>query len=108
MSKILVIAWRDFLATVSTKGFIIAIMVPLLSYAAIITVFPRLMNNRVPVYSGGLVVIDPTSQVAGRTAISGAAGNGRTAGGVVQSRGGIMPMGGFAHQVLAPPWRSGR
>ena len=64
MSKILVIAWRDFLATVSTKGFIIAIMVPLLSYAAIITVFPRLMNNRVPVISGGLVVIDPTSQVA--------------------------------------------
>ena len=29
MRKILLIARRDFLATVSTKGFIIAIMVPL-------------------------------------------------------------------------------
>ena len=63
MSKILLIAWRDFMATVSTKGFIIAIMVPPLIYTAIIMVFPRLMNNRVPVVTGGLVVIDPTGQV---------------------------------------------
>ena len=63
MSKIFLIARRDFLATVSTKGFIIAIMVPPLIYTAIITVFPRLMNNRVPAVSGGLVVIDHTGQV---------------------------------------------
>ena len=63
MSKIFLIARRDFLATVSTKGFIIAIMVPPLIYTAIITVFPRLMSNRVPAVSGGLVVIDRTGQV---------------------------------------------
>ena len=63
MSKIFLIARRDFLATVSTKGFIIAIMVPPLIYTAIIMVFPRLMNNRVPAVSGGLVVIDQAGQV---------------------------------------------
>ena len=63
MSKIFLIARRDFLATVSTKGFIIAIMVPPLIYTAIITVFPRLMSNRVPAVSGGLVVIDQAGQV---------------------------------------------
>ena len=63
MKKILLIAKRDFLATVSTKGFIIAIMVPPVIYAAIITVFPRLMNNRVPSVAGRLVVIDETGDV---------------------------------------------
>jgi hypothetical protein len=38
-------------------------MVPPLIYTAIIMVFPRLMNNRVPVVTGELVVIDPTGQV---------------------------------------------
>lgn len=64
MRKILLIATRDFLATVSTKGFIIAILMPPLVYAAIIVVFPRLMNNRVPAVTGSLAVIDQTGQVA--------------------------------------------
>lgn len=63
MKKILLIAKRDFLATVSTKGFIIAIMVPPVIYASIIMVFPRLMNNRVPSVAGRLVVIDETGEV---------------------------------------------
>jgi ABC-2 type transport system permease protein len=64
MSKILLIAKRDFLATVSTKGFIIAIMVPPIAYAAILMVFPRMMNNRVPAITGTVTVIDQTGQVA--------------------------------------------
>ena len=52
MRKILLVAKRDFLATVSTKGFIIAIMVPPLIWAAIILAFPRMMNNRVPAVTG--------------------------------------------------------
>ena len=66
MRKIFLIATRDFLATVSTKGFIIAIMVPPLIYAAIIMVFPRLMNNRVPAVTGSITVIDQTGQIAPR------------------------------------------
>jgi ABC-2 type transport system permease protein len=64
MKKIFLIAQRDFLATVSTKGFIIAIMVPPLIYAAVIMLFPRLMSNRVPAVTGTIAVIDESGQVA--------------------------------------------
>ena len=63
MRKILLVAKRDFLATVSTKGFIIAIMVPPLIWGAIILAFPRMMNNRVPAVTGSVAVIDQTGQV---------------------------------------------
>ena len=63
MRKILLVAKRDFLATVSTKGFIIAIMVPVVTFAAIILAFPRMMNNRVPAITGTVAVIDRTGQV---------------------------------------------
>jgi len=64
VKKILLIARRDFLATVTTKGFIIAIAMPPLLYAALLGFFPRLMNNRVPAVNGRLAVIDDTGQVA--------------------------------------------
>jgi ABC-2 type transport system permease protein len=64
MRKILLVAKRDFLATVSTKGFIITIMVPPLIAMAVMLVFPRFMNSRVPVITGRLAVIDQTGQVA--------------------------------------------
>ena len=64
MRKILLVARRDFLATVSTKGFIIAIMMPPVIYGAIILAFPRMMNNRVPAVTGTVVVIDQSGQVA--------------------------------------------
>jgi ABC-2 type transport system permease protein len=64
MRKILIVAKRDFMATVSTKGFIITMLVPPLMWAGVIILFPRLMNNRVPAVSGTVAVIDPTGQVA--------------------------------------------
>lgn len=64
MRKIWIVATRDFLATVSTKGFIITMMVPPLMWASLILVLPRLMNNRVPAVSGTVVVIDQTGEVA--------------------------------------------
>jgi ABC-type Na+ efflux pump permease subunit len=93
MRKIFLIATRDFLATVSTKGFIIAIMVPPLIYAAIIMVFPRLMNNRVPAVTGTVAVIDHTGQVG------------------LQSRDGIEPDGWrgcrkWRHDSACGPWRA--
>jgi ABC-2 type transport system permease protein len=65
MKKIFLVARRDFLATVSTKGFMIAVLLPPAMYALIAIVFPRLMNNRMPAVSGEIVVIDQTGQVAG-------------------------------------------
>jgi ABC-2 type transport system permease protein len=64
MKKIFLVARRDFLATVSTKGFMIAVLLPPAMYALIAVVFPRLMNNRMPVVSGQIAVIDQTGQVA--------------------------------------------
>jgi ABC-2 type transport system permease protein len=61
--KILLIAKRDFLAAVTTKGFIIAIMVPPLVYGTVILAFPRMMNNRVPAVAGRVVVVDQAGQV---------------------------------------------
>ena len=63
MRKILLVAKRDFLATVTTKGFIIAIMVPVVTFAAIILAFPRMMNNRVPTVTGKVAVIDQTGHI---------------------------------------------
>ena len=63
MRKILLVATRDFLATVNTKGFIIAMMLPPLIYAALVLAFPRLMNDRVPAVTGKVAVIDQTGQV---------------------------------------------
>ena len=64
MRKILLVAKRDFLATVVTKGFIIAMMVPPLMYGAIVLAFPRMMSNRVPAVTGRVAVIDQTGKVA--------------------------------------------
>ena len=64
MRKILLVAKRDFLATVVTKGFIIAMMVPPLIYGAIIVAFPRMMSNRVPAVTGRVTVIDQTGKVS--------------------------------------------
>lgn len=63
MRKIFHIATRDFLATVNTKGFIIAVCLPLFIYAMIAVGFPRLMNNRAPSVTGQIAVIDPTGLV---------------------------------------------
>jgi ABC-2 type transport system permease protein len=63
MRKILVVARRDFLATVVTKGFIIAMMVPPLVYGTLILSFPMMLNNRVPAITGTVAVIDQSGQV---------------------------------------------
>jgi ABC-2 type transport system permease protein len=65
MKKILLVARRDFMATVTTKGFIIAVMVPPVIYASLVLLFPRLMNNRMPVVTGQVTVIDQSGEVAG-------------------------------------------
>jgi ABC-2 type transport system permease protein len=65
MKKIFLVARRDFLATVTTKGFIIAVFLPPAMWALIAVVFPRLMTNRMPVVSGQVALIDQTGLVAG-------------------------------------------
>ena len=63
MRKIFYVAKRDFIATINTKGFIIAVLVPPTIYAAIMLVFPRLIDNTPPRVHGEIAVIDPTGAV---------------------------------------------
>ena len=63
MKKIFLIARRDFLATVSTKGFIIAMMVPPLIWTGLFVFFPRLTDNRAPAVTGTVTVIDHSGQI---------------------------------------------
>ena len=65
MRKILLVARRDFLATVSHQRVHHRHARPVLVFSAIAFLFPRLMNNRMPAVSGQVVVIDQTGQVAG-------------------------------------------
>jgi ABC-type Na+ efflux pump permease subunit len=63
MSKILAVAWREFVSTVATKGFIIGVLVtPLLILVAIVGI-GFLMNEKPPKIDGELAVVDPTGRL---------------------------------------------
>jgi len=63
MKKILHIAYREFAATVMTKGFIIGMLVLPVTIGIIVLVFPRMINQTPPKVTGEIAVIDPTGQV---------------------------------------------
>jgi ABC-2 type transport system permease protein len=63
VSKVLAIAWREFISTVATKGFIIGVLfTPLLILVAILGI-GYLMNEKPPKIDGELAVIDPTGRL---------------------------------------------
>lgn len=63
MKRIFWIAWREFLATVATKGFIIGILVMPIIIAVMIFVMPILLDDTPPRVDGELVVLDSTGVV---------------------------------------------
>jgi ABC-type Na+ efflux pump permease subunit len=63
MKKIAWIAWRDFLSTVTTKGFIIGLMVMPAIIGAMIILLPILMNDAPPDVVGEVAIQDPTNQL---------------------------------------------
>jgi ABC-2 type transport system permease protein len=73
MKKILLIAVREFIATVFTKAFIIGLLVlpTVLAIAFIVT--PRLLNDRTFTVEGQLAVIDPTGHVISELRLAAAA-----------------------------------
>jgi ABC-2 type transport system permease protein len=64
MSKVLLVAVREFKATVLTKGFIIGIVLPLIMAAFMLGLMPILKNLRPPAVRGAVAVIDPTGEIA--------------------------------------------
>lgn len=58
MSKTLLVAWREFLATVLTKGFILGILLPPVIMAGVFLLMPLLMNSAAPKTAGVIAVVD--------------------------------------------------
>jgi len=63
MNKILLIALREFVATVFSKAFVIGLLVVPALIALGFVIMPRLFNSDFSV-AGEVTVIDPTGQVA--------------------------------------------
>ncbi len=64
MKKILYVAGREFMATVTTKGFVFGILVAPAAIGLVIFLLPRYMTKAPPKVEGQVVVIDPTGTVA--------------------------------------------
>ncbi len=63
MRKIFLVARREFLATVTTKAFIIGMLLLPLMLAVMITVFPRMITRTPPKVVGEIAIVDPTGQI---------------------------------------------
>jgi len=66
MSKVWLIAVREFVATVFTKGFIIGLLIVPAIFTILGLVAPRLFNNRAFTVEGQVAIIDSTGVVARR------------------------------------------
>jgi ABC-2 type transport system permease protein len=66
MTKILIIAWREFLATVLTKGFLVGLLLPPILMTVAIVAMPLLLNKKPPSVAGHIAVIDETGVVASK------------------------------------------
>jgi ABC-2 type transport system permease protein len=64
MSKVLLVAWREFRHTALTKAFIIgAVFTPAL-IAVVFLVMPKLLKTNIPPLKGTLAIVDPTGRWA--------------------------------------------
>jgi ABC-2 type transport system permease protein len=63
MNKILIVAQREFVATVSNRGFLVGLFVFPALLALAVMVGPRLITVRSPQVVGRVAVIDPTTRV---------------------------------------------
>jgi ABC-2 type transport system permease protein len=63
MKQILCIAKREFMATITTKAFIIGILITPLAIGMMAVVMPRMMKRTAPKVVGEFAIIDPTGQV---------------------------------------------
>ena len=70
MYKTFLVAWREFLATVLTKGFLLGILLPPVIMAVAITLMPLLMNSAAPKTTGTIAVIDKSGLVADALKVS--------------------------------------
>lgn len=63
MKKTLYVAGREFMATVSTKGFVFGILLTPLVVVACILLIPKYMTKTPPKTQGEIVVVDPSGRI---------------------------------------------
>lgn len=66
MGKVFIIAWKEFLATVATRAFILGMLIPPFLIGIVLVVMPLLMNKKAPTVYGHIAVIDQSGKVAPR------------------------------------------
>ncbi|MGH7243725.1 MAG: ABC transporter permease [Phycisphaerales bacterium] len=66
MGKVFIIAWKEFLATVATRAFILGMLIPPFIMGMTLTLLPLLMNKKAPSVYGHIAVIDQSGLVAPR------------------------------------------
>jgi ABC-2 type transport system permease protein len=64
MKKMFYVAGREFMATVTTKGFVFGILITPVLIGVLMFLMPRLITKAPPKIEGQVVVIDPTGAVA--------------------------------------------
>lgn len=63
MKRILLVAEREFLATVATRAFILGALLTPVLIGVLVVLMPRLMQESPPKVEGEIAIIDPTGQV---------------------------------------------
>ena len=63
MNRIWLVARREFVTTVSRKGFLIGVFLMPVLMIALFTMIPRILSSRAPVVAGEVAVIDSTRSV---------------------------------------------
>jgi len=66
VGKVFIIAWKEFLATVATKAFILGLLLPPFFMTIAMVAMPLLMNKKSPTVYGHIAVIDKSGMVAPR------------------------------------------
>jgi ABC-2 type transport system permease protein len=64
MKKIWWVARREFLATVTTRGFLVGVLMMPALVAMMIFLFPRLMSEKSPHIEGEIAIVDATGAIA--------------------------------------------
>lgn len=63
MNKVFLVAWREFVATVATRAFVLGVVLPPVIMAVVIMVMPVLMNKAAPSVRGHIALIDQSGSV---------------------------------------------
>ncbi|MEM7350581.1 MAG: ABC transporter permease [Acidobacteriota bacterium] len=58
------VAWREFVSTVATKGFIVGVLISPAIMGVVVLILPLLIDPTPPKIDGELAILDPTGEVA--------------------------------------------